>query len=143
MKFSLIVTAALFALAAPAFADGDVKKGEKEFKKCKSCHEVVADDGTAIVKGGKTGPNLYGVMGRVIGSMDFKYGESMKAAGENGLVWDADNFVTYVADPKAFLAEVTGHTDAKSNMSFKLGKGVDDTAAFLASVAPEAAPAAN
>ena len=35
---------------------------------------VQAPDGTDIVKGGKTGPNLYGVVGRKAGSEEgFKY----------------------------------------------------------------------
>lgn len=137
MKLSLIATAALLAFSAPAFA-GDAEKGEKEFKKCKSCHMIEAADGTSIVKGGKTGPNLYGVIGRKAGSTDFKYGDSILAAGEGGLVWDEENIVAYMADPKAFLAETTGDAAAKSKMSFKLSKGGEDVAAYLASVAPAA-----
>jgi cytochrome c len=135
MKLSLITATALFALSAPAFA-GDAANGEKEFKKCKSCHAIVADDGTAIVKGGKTGPNLYGVVGRAAGSADYKYGDSLKAAGEAGLIWDEANLVAYIADPKAFLIEHTGDDKAKTKMSFKLAKGGEDLAAYLASVGP-------
>jgi cytochrome c len=103
-KFSLIAGLALAALAAPAFA-GDAAKGESEFKKCKACHAIIADDGTEIMKGGKTGPNLYGVIGRQIGTAaDFKYGESIVAA--------------------------------KTKMTFKLAKGGEDVAAYLASVKP-------
>ena len=138
MKLSLIATAALLALSAPAFASGDAEKGEKEFKKCKASHMIVADDGTEIVKGGKTGPNLYGIIGRKAGSMDFKYGDSIVAAGEAGLVWDETNIVAYMADPKAFLAETTGDAAAKSKMSFKLSKNGEDVAAYLASVSPAA-----
>lgn len=137
MKLSLITTAALFALSAPAFASG-AEDGEKEFKKCKSCHAIVADDGTAIVKGGKTGPNLYGVVGRVAGSADYKYSDSLKAAGEAGLVWDEANLIAYITDPKAFLIEKTGDPKAKTKMSFKLAKGGDDLADYLASVGPAA-----
>lgn len=129
-----LTAAALVALAAPAFAEGDAAEGEKSFKKCKSCHTIAADDGTVIVKGGKTGPNLYGVIGRAAGSADFKYGASIVAAGEAGLVWDAENLAAFVADPKAFLIEATGDSAAKSKMSFKLKKGGEDIAAYLASV---------
>ena len=70
MRFS--TTAALclsfVAFAAPALASGDAAKGESDFKKCKACHAIVADDGTEIVKGGKVGPNLYGVVGRAAAS---------------------------------------------------------------------------
>ena len=136
--------AAIFALtfaAAPAFADGhggpgDAAAGEKTFNRCKSCHMIVADDGTEIVKGGKTGPNLYGVIGRQAGSTDFRYGDDLVAAGEAGLVWDASNIVEYSADPRAFLQAYLDDSKAKSKMSFKLKKGGEDVAAYLASVAP-------
>ena len=141
MKF-LTATATLIALATPAFAEGDAAAGEKLYKKCKSCHMVVADDGTKIQKGGKTGPNLYGIIGRQAGSVEgFKYGKSMVAAGEGGLVWDEAGIAAFVADPKAYLKEVTGDGGAKSKMSFKLKKGGEDVAAYLASVSP--APAAT
>ena len=51
------------ALGAPAFA-GDPAAGEDTFKKCKACHSIIATDGTEIQKGGRTGPNLYGIIGR-------------------------------------------------------------------------------
>jgi len=136
MKLSLTVPFALFALSLPAFAEGDIDKGAKEFNKCKSCHAIVAIDGTEIVKGGKTGPNLYGVIGRAVASEEFNYGDSIKAVGATDVVWDAEMLATYVADPKAWLAEKTGDKGAKSKMTFKLSKGGEDVAAYLASVAP-------
>lgn len=135
-KFSLIAGLALAALTAPAFA-GDAAKGEADFKKCKACHSIVADDGTAIVKGGKVGPNLYGVIGRKVGSYpDFKYDEYTVAVGEKGVIWDEALLAAYVADPTAWLKEQTGDTAAKSAMTFKLPKGGEDVAAYLASVKP-------
>lgn len=134
----LIATAALAMLAVPAFAEGDAAKGEKGFKKCKSCHMIVSDDGETIVKGGKTGPNLFGLPGRAAGAADFKYGDDLAAAGEAGLVWDEANFVTYTTDPKSFLQETLGNTSAKSKMSFKLKKGGEDIWAYLVSVSPAA-----
>lgn len=69
---------------------GDAAEGEKTFKRSKSCHAIIADNGTRIIKGGKTGPNLYGVFGRTVGTLEgFTYGKSMAAAGAAGLVWDA------------------------------------------------------
>ncbi len=137
MKFVITASAALLALSVPAFAAGDAAKGEREFNKCKACHMIQADDGTDIVKGGKTGPNLYGVIGRAAGAQEgFRYGPSLAAAGESGLVWDEENLAVYVQDPKAFLVEFTGDAKARSSMSFKLAKGAEDVAAYLASVAP-------
>lgn len=135
MKTKVIAIAAALAVAGPAFAAGDAAKGESEFKKCKSCHAIVADDGTEIVKGGKTGPNLYGVVGRAVGSAaDFKYGESILELKEKGVVWDEAMLAAYLLDPTAWLKEQLGEDDAKSKMTFKLAKGGEDIAAYLASV---------
>ncbi len=137
MKSTILATAlALTAFAAPALAAGDPAKGEKEFGKCKSCHTVEAADGTVIVKGGKTGPNLYGVIGRAAAAADFKYGPGLKEAAEKGLVWDEAGFIDYVTDPTAFIKTFTGDDKAKSNMTFKMKKGAEDIAAWLISVAP-------
>ncbi|MGR3703603.1 MAG: c-type cytochrome [Paracoccaceae bacterium] len=137
MKLLITASAAMLALSVPAFAAGDAAKGEREFNKCKACHMIQAADGTDIVKGGKTGPNLYGVIGRAAGSQEgFRYGESLAAAGEAGLVWDEENLAVYVQDPKAFLVEYNDDPKARSSMSFKLAKGAEDVAAYLASVAP-------
>ncbi len=117
-------------VASPALA-GDPAAGEKTFKKCKSCH-AVSDGDNVVVKGGKTGPNLWGVIGRQAGSADFKYGKDLVAAGEGGLVWDEESLAAYITDPKGYLKEVTGNDKAKSKMSYKLKKGAEDVAAFLA-----------
>ncbi len=132
MLIRLIVTAAL--LSSPALA-GDAAKGEADFKKCKACHAITATDGTEIVKGGKTGPNLFGVIGRQIGSVaDFKYGDSIVAAGANGSVWDEASIAAYVADPAKWLQDKTSDTAAKSKMTFKLASGGEDLAAYLATL---------
>jgi cytochrome c len=134
----VLATATLIAaaLSLPAFA-GDATKGEAEFKKCKSCHAVTADDGTAIVKGGKVGPDLYGVIGRQIGSFpDYQYGASLVAAGADGSTWDEASLAAYVTDPTAWLNSKLGVTDAKAKMTFKLAKGGEDVAAYLAALKP-------
>jgi cytochrome c len=134
-RIPLPALAVLLALSAPALAQ-DAAKGESEFKKCKACHAIEAPDGTAIQKGGKTGPNLYGVVGRTVASTDFAYGDSLKSVGAAGTTWDEASLVAYVADPTAWLKEATGDSGAKSKMSFKLAKGGADVVAYLASVAP-------
>lgn len=133
---TFIATLAALAFAAPAFADGDAIKGEKEFGKCKACHMIVAADGTEIVKGPKTGPNLWGVIGRPVASYDgFGYGDSIKAVGETGAVWDEEMLAAYVKDPVKWLKDTSGDNRAKSKMSFKLAKGSEDVAAYLATFA--------
>jgi cytochrome c len=134
MKFTLTAALATLALAAPAFA-GDAAKGEADFKKCKACHAIIADDGTEIQKGGKTGPNLYGVIGRTVGTVaDFKYGDSIVAVGAKGVAWDEASLAAYLVDPTAWLKEQLGDDAAKSKMTFKLAKGGEDMAAYLASL---------
>ncbi len=87
-KLSLLAALGALALATPALA-GDPAAGEADFKKCKACHSIIGADGTAIVKGGKTGPNLFGVIGRPIGSApDYAYGDAILAVGASGAVWD-------------------------------------------------------
>lgn len=145
MKIFGVVTLGLGLLAAPAFADGhatgDAEAGEAVFKKCKACHSIIDADGEVISKGGKNGPNLYGLYTRVAGTVDgFKYGDSIIEAGEGGLAWDEEQFVSYVADPRKFLRATLDNKKAKSKMSFKLKKE-DEAAnvwAYLVSVGPAA-----
>jgi len=134
-RIAAIIMAGL--LAAPAVAEGDAEKGAKEFNKCKSCHMIVSDSGDEIVKGGRTGPNLYGIIGRTAGTFDgFRYGKDLVAAGEAGLVWNEETFVNYVVDPRSFLREYLDDSKAKSKMTFKLKKGGEDVYAYLVSVGP-------
>ena len=133
--------AAAIALAGASLAGaataGDAAAGEKIFKKCKSCHTIANGD-EVIVKGGKVGPNLYGVVGRKPGSYEgFKYSKSMLAFGETTEAWTEELIAAFVADPKAFLKEHTGDSAAKSKMTFKLKKGGEDVAAYLASLASD------
>ncbi len=134
--------AASFAL--PAFADGhatgDAAAGEKVFNKCKSCHMIVSDADETIVKGGKTGPNLWGVFGRAPGGVDgFKYGDDLASVAEmmpDG--WTEEEFVTYVANPKDWLAEKLDTKKVRSKMTFRLKDEEDarNVWAYLVSVGP-------
>jgi cytochrome c len=121
-------------LAAPAFA-ADAAKGEADFKKCKACHSITAPDGTEVQKGGKTGPNLWGIVGNPVASnADFKYGEGILAAKAAGAVWDEAALAAYVADPNAWVKAASGDDAAKSKMTFKLTSGGEDMAAYLATL---------
>jgi cytochrome c len=132
----LTVTATTLMLATPTFA-ADIAGGEKDFKSCKACHTITNGD-EVIYKGGRTGPNLYGIIGRQAGSFEgYKYGDDIISAGENGLIWTESLLVDYVKDPKAFLTEQLGER-ARSKMSYKK-KDASDIIAYLASVGPLAA----
>jgi cytochrome c len=143
MKFFAATAMGLALMSAPAFAQdvasGDASAGETVYNKCKACHMISDAEGNDIVRGGRTGPNLYGVFNRVAGSTDFRYGDSIVEAGEAGLVWNEEEFVKYVADPKEYLAEYNDDKRARSKMSFKLGDAEDaaNVWAYLVSVGPE------
>ena len=144
MNKLLVSTLGLCLMAAPALADGhatgDAAEGEKVFNQCKACHSIVDAEDNIILRGGRNGPNLYGVYTRVAGSLeDFKYGDSLVEAGEAGLAWNEADFTAYVADPRACLREYNDDNRARSNMSFKLRKEEDATNvwAYLVSVGPE------
>lgn len=129
------LAAALCALlpvwGGAAFADPDLARGEKEFGRCLSCHSVVKDD-QVLRKGGKTGPNLYGIIGRPAAAEDFAYADGLKVAGAKGLVWDEANLTEFVRDPVAFVKSYTGQS-VRTKMTFKM-KGAEHVAAYLASL---------
>lgn len=138
------IAVALLAVAAPAFAEshsaGDAENGKNIFKKCKACHMIAPPEGDPIMKGGKTGPNLYGIVGRVAGTQDgFKYGNGLKDAAAAEFVWTEEAIAEYVTDPKKWL-DAQGFAK-KSKMSFKLKSDQADLAAYLATHSP--APAAD
>ncbi len=132
-KLFAFTAAALLATSAAAVA-GDPEKGAKEFNKCKACHMIVDDAGETIVKGGKTGPNLYGVIGRPVASYDgFKYGDGILAVHDTGMIWTEELLIEYAADPTKFIDTHGG--SGRSKMTFKL-KDASNVAAYLASLAP-------
>ncbi|OUR77912.1 hypothetical protein A9Q83_10205 [Alphaproteobacteria bacterium 46_93_T64] len=93
---------ASICLSSGIAAAGDAAKGAKIFKKCKSCH--TADEGGK----NKSGPNLFGVVGRAAASVEgYKYSKAMKASG---LTWDAATLNSFLKKPRKFVK--------KTKMSF-------------------------
>lgn len=119
---SIIMAAALVATALPAVS-ADAEKGAKVFNRCKACH--VADAAT-----NKTGPSLFGIIGRKAGTVEgFDYSDAMKAKGDEGLVWDAASIKAYSMKPKEFIPG--------NKMSFagiKKESDVDDMIAWFESL---------
>ena len=78
---------------AAIMVDADAAKGEKVFAKCKACHKL--DDGA-----NGTGPHLYSVVNRVIGSVDgFGYSDVLTS---NGGAWDHDALNGFLENPKGW-----------------------------------------
>lgn len=122
-------------VATPALAEGDAGKGEKLFNRCKACHSIIAADGTKLQMGGKTGPNLFGVIGRPIGSFpDFKYGTGLLALNAKGDVWDEAKLAAYITNPTAWVKEESGDASLTAKMVFKMASGAEDMAAYLATM---------
>jgi len=91
------------AEAAPAvslatlLASADATAGAAAVKKCQSCHD--------FSEGGpnKTGPNLFGVVGRPIGSHEgYTYSAGMEEHHAKGDVWSYENLNAFLTNPKGF-----------------------------------------
>lgn len=73
-------------------ASADIGKGAKVFKKCAACHKL--EDGVNV-----TGPYLYGIVGRTIGSAKgFNYSGAMS---EKGGDWTAEALSAFLTKPSA------------------------------------------
>jgi len=94
---SLAVACLPFAAAAQDAVPGDAAAGEKVFRKCQACHAVGADAAN------KTGPELNGIVGRVIASeTDFSYSDALTALGADGTVWTPETLAQFIEKPKDF-----------------------------------------
>ena len=81
---------------AEALKKADADSGNKLTKPCQACH--------SFDKGGpnKVGPNLWGVVGRKVASIDgFSYSEGLKAMGG---AWDYDHLYKFLLSPKGLVA---------------------------------------
>lgn len=104
---------------AALLAGASAEAGAAVFKKCTSCH--------TIEKGGanKVGPNLYGVVGRAVGSHEgFSYSAGMKTFAEGGKTWDYDQLNGFLASPKGWVKGTA--------MGFAGVKKTDERAALVA-----------
>lgn len=150
MTRSVLLAAAAAAstlLAAPAAfaeahgASGDAEAGERAFRQCIACHVVVNDEGETLAgRNARTGPNLYGVAGRMFGTIeDFRYSPGIQALNEQEVLITEETFAAYVQDPTGYIREATGDNSLRGAMSFRVRSEEDavNLYAYLSSLAPE------
>ena len=80
---------------ATLLAQGDVAAGEATFAKCTACHTIASGGATGI------GPNLFGIMGKPIGSHAAGFAYSDVIANHGG-EWTFENVDAWLASPRAF-----------------------------------------
>jgi cytochrome c2 len=103
------------AAADPAL----IEAGQGAFRQCSSCHEVGANARD------RTGPNLNGILGRAIGSVDgFRYSNVFQDAAEAGDVWTADAIAAFLIDPRGAMPG--------TKMAFRGVRNEEDIAAIIA-----------
>jgi cytochrome c len=102
------VIAGVVAVSSAAQAAGDARTGSALFSRCAICHS------NAKGAPNRTGPNLFGVVGRKAGTYP---GFSYSAAMHAGFVWTPAKLTDYLASPQKVVPgnnmPFTGIADAK------------------------------
>lgn len=121
-----VLAASATLLASPVLADGhvtgDAAAGEAAFRQCVACHVVVDAAGETLAgRNARTGPNLWGIEGRMVGAVeDFRYSPGLTALMEAEVVWDEAGFVAYVQDPTGWIRETAGDDSLRGAMSYRV-----------------------
>jgi cytochrome c len=77
---------------AALLASGDAAEGQKAARACSACHTF--DEGGP----NRVGPNLYGVVGREVASVDgFRYSDALKGYGDE---WSYERLDCYLKNPR-------------------------------------------
>jgi cytochrome c len=92
--------------------------GERAFRQCAACHQV-GDNAQ-----NRTGPVLNGVYENAAGHVDgFRYSNPMTAAGDDGLVWTAEELDAFLTDPRGYMRG--------TRMAFRGVQDADERAAII------------
>lgn len=111
-------------------ASASPEQGQSAARKCQACHNFGQGEGN------KAGPELYDVVGRVIGSHPgFAYSEDMQARSATGDTWTYEALDKFLAAPKADMPS--------TKMNFPGVKSPEERAnilAYLATLSPTPLP---
>ena len=114
-------TSDAFAGLPEPYLSADYNRGRRTFKLCQSCH-TLNDDGQNLV-----GPNLYGVFGRQIGTVEgFTYSNAVQ---ESDIVWTPEILGEWLESPRNFLPG--------NKMSFAGVRKPEDRTAVIAYIMAE------
>ncbi len=84
-----------FAVLPAPYNTADYARGRRTFKLCQSCH-LTAEGGGNLV-----GPNLHGLFGREVGTLEgFAYSPALQEAD---FVWTPDKVDHWLENPQTFL----------------------------------------
>ncbi|MEM8616925.1 MAG: c-type cytochrome [Pseudomonadota bacterium] len=84
-----------FAALPEPYKSADYNRGRRTFKLCQSCHTLKEGAGNLV------GPNLYGIFGREIGSVEgFKYSNVVEDAN---FVWTPEELEKWLENPRSYL----------------------------------------
>ena len=85
-------------LAISETAQAQEPAGAAIFKACQSCHSLDP------ARAGTAGPHLAKLGGRLLGAAEgFDYSPAFRAAKAQGLAWDRERLLGYLADPDAVV----------------------------------------
>jgi cytochrome c len=89
-----VAAAALLMFSTSSLAAGDIDAGKREVVRCVACHSLTAGIN-------KTGPSLFGVVGRKAGTVpNFAYSHAM---ANSQIVWTPDKLDAYLNGPKTLV----------------------------------------
>ncbi|MBY4892894.1 c-type cytochrome [Rhodobacteraceae bacterium N5(2021)] len=116
---------ALVLSAAGAWAEGDPARGEMLYRPCAACHMI----GEGAVN--RIGPQLNGVVGRVVGTADgYEYSAPLAEAGVEGAVWSEAVLDRFLESPRDYLPGtsmvfrgIRSETDRTDLIAFLLQEG--------------------
>lgn len=123
------IAAVLAVISAPAFANGDAVTigdavaGEEQFnRQCVACHVIANSAGEVLAgRNARTGPNLFGLAGRVAGSVeDYRYSDALIELGGTGATWTEEAFVGFVQGPTDWLRDTLDNRRVRSKMSYQV-----------------------